>query len=163
MTAPLRAFEQTLATYKTPAELGAAVHTLAQALVGSKLTTMTVFNHAKDYVRRVYSSNEAAYPVMGTKPMVRDAAFEAMQSERKIYTANSVEVMRPDFPDIDKIVALGCGAAINMPVAVGGQLIGTLNLLEAEGRYDPVRLEAVPTLILPASLAFLALRDAYAI
>lgn len=163
MTTALRAFEQTLATYKTPADLGAAVHALAQALVGSKLTTMTVFNHAKDYVRRVYSSNEAAYPVMGTKPLVRDAAFAAMQSERKVYVANSVEAMRPDFPDLDQIVALGCGAAINMPVAVGGQLIGTLNLLEAEGRYDAARLGAVSDLILPASLAFLVLRDAYAI
>lgn len=163
MTSAMRAFEQTLATYKTASELGAAVHLLAQALVGSKLTTMTVFNHAQDYVRRVYSSDEAAYPVMGTKPMVRDASFAAMQAERKVYVANSVEAMRPDFPDLDQITALGCGSAINMPVAVGGALIGTLNLLEAEGRYDAETVKAVPQLILPASLAFLVLRDAYAI
>lgn len=163
MTSALRAFETTLATYREPQALGQAVHELADALVGSKLTTMTVFNHEKDYVRRVYSSNVTAYPVMGTKPMVRDAAFLAMQAERKVYSANSIEAMRPDFPDLDLIVSLGCGCAINMPVAVGGELIGTLNLLAEEGRYTPERLAALDQLIVPASIAFLVLRGAYAI
>lgn len=163
MTLALRAFETRLASFTEPQALGQALHELADAVVGTTLTTMTVFNHEKDYVRRVYSSNVSAYPVLGTKPMVRDAAFLSMQAERTVYSANSVEAMRPDFPDLDLIVSLGCGAAINMPVAVGGELIGTLNLLAEEGRYTPERLVALDQLIVPASVAFLVLRGAYAI
>ena len=62
MTALLDAVSYThLDVYKRQG-VGRALHRLADALVGVKLFTMTADNPRAGYVRRVYSSDEAAYP-----------------------------------------------------------------------------------------------------
>lgn len=160
---PQQQFADDLATYRTEQDVGRALHRLADATVGSKLFTMTADNPAAGYVRRVYSSNEAAYPVLGTKPIVFDDTYRKMTEERFVYVGNSVEVMRPDFPDMDLIVSLGCGSAINMPVVAGGEMLGSVNLLHEEGWYTPERVVAAQLLIVPAIACFLILRARFTI
>lgn len=161
--APPQAFADALASYRTEHDVGLALHQLAAATVGAKLFTMTADNPKGGYVRRVYSSNEAAYPVLGTKPIVFDDTYHRMTEERFVYAANSVEAMRPDFPDLDLIVSLGCGSAINMPIVAGGEMLGSVNLLDAEGWYTPERVEAAKLLTVPAIACFLILRSRFTI
>ena len=162
-TDPLAAFADALATYRTEHDVGAALHRLAVATVGAKLFTMTADNPAGGYVRRVYSSDETAYPVLGTKPIVFDDTYRKMTEERFVYVANSVEAMRPDFPDLDLIVSLGCGSAINMPIVAGGEMLGSVNLLDAEGHYTAERVAAAKALTAPAIACFLILRSRFTI
>ena len=160
---PQQAFADALASYKTEHDVGLALHGLAVATVGAKLFTMTADNPAGGYVRRVYSSDETAYPVLGTKPIVFDDTYRKMTEERFVYVANSVEAMRPDFPDLELIVSLGCGSAINMPIVAGGEMLGSVNLLDAEGWYTPERVTAAKLLVVPAIACFLILRRRFTI
>ena len=131
-------------------------------MVGTKLFTMTADNAAGGYVRRVYSSDEVAYPLLGTKPIVFDEGYEAMR-RGEIYAANSLEALEADFPDLSLIRSLGCGSAINMPIVVGRELIGSVNLLDAEGSYPVERVEAARALTVPAMACFLILRSRFEI
>jgi hypothetical protein len=162
-TLPHTQFADSLATYRSERDVGLALHRLAEASVGVKLFTMTADNPAGGYVRRIYSSDETAYPVLGTKPIVFDETYRKMTEERFVYVANSVEAMRPDFPDLDLIVTLGCGSAINMPIVAGGEMLGSVNLLHEEGWYTPERVDAARLLTVPAIACFLILRGRFAI
>ena len=86
-----------------------------------------------------------------------------MTEERFVYVANSVEAMRPDFPDLDLIVSLGCGSAIDMPVVAGGEMLGSVNLLDVEGYYAPERVAAAVLPTVPAIACFLILRSRFTI
>ncbi|MNY76956.1 hypothetical protein D3C86_2167130 [compost metagenome] len=60
------------------------------------------------------------------------------------------------FGDHETIWALGCGSVANIPVVVGGELLGTVNCLDVEHHYTPERVALSKHLELPAKLAFLA-------
>ena len=162
-SSPYSDFADALATYRSERDVGVALHRLAEATVGVKLFTMTADNPPKGYVRRVYSSDESAYPVLGTKPIVFDETYRKMTEERFVYVANSVEAMRADFPDLDLIVSLGCGSAINIPIVAGGEMLGSVNLLHEEGWYTPERVAAARLLAVPAIACFLILRSRFTI
>lgn len=161
--AALKRFEDALATFETERDVGRALHRLAEETVGVKLFTMTADNQQGGYVRRVYSSDEVAYPILGTKPIVFDATYESMTRDRKTYVANSLAEMEGDFPDLDLIKTLGCGSAINMPVVAGGRMLGSVNLLDAEHYYVPERVALCEELVVPAMACFLILRSAFTI
>lgn len=159
----LKRFEDALATFTSERDVGRALHRLAEESVGVKLFTMTADNVEGGYVRRVYSSDETAYPILGTKPIVFDATYEAMTRDRKTYVANSLKAMEGDFPDLELIKSLGCGSAINMPVVAGGKMLGSVNLLHEEHYYEPERVALVEELVVPAMACFLILRSAFTI
>jgi hypothetical protein len=97
---------------------------------------------AAGHVRRVYSSHPEVYPVLGTKPLVMDDWFHAMQTERRITAINTAADMEGNFGDLDLIRSLGCNASISVPVMAGNDLLGTINALDVEGRYTPEVVEA---------------------
>lgn len=155
---PFRAFEETLARHTDPLATGAALHRLAEALIGVRLFTLTAIEMPLMQVRRVYSSHPDVYPVLGTKPIVLDPWFEAMRTERRITAINTAAGMEGEFPDLELIRSLGCNASLSVPVMVGGELIGTINALDAEGRYGPDAVARAADLIVPATAVFLILR-----
>jgi len=158
-----RAFEETLARYDDPIEVGIALHRLTQAVIGVKLFTLTAINMAQGHVRRVYSSHEEVYPLLGTKPLVIDAWFERMRTEREIDVINTGEGMEGNFGDLDLIRSLGCNASISVPVMAGNDLLGTINALDAEGRYTQDKVGAAQALIVPAVVTFLILREHFSL
>ena len=160
---PAQTFADALAVAASEKDIGRALHVLAEDTVGVKLFTMTADNPDKGYVRRVYSSDETAYPVLGTKPIVFDDTYRKMTEERFVFVVNTIEDMKADFPDLDLIVSLGCGSAINMPIVAAGGMLGSVNLLHEEGWYTPERVEAAKTLIVPAIACFLILRGRFEI
>jgi GAF domain-containing protein len=52
------------------------------------------------------------------------------------YFANDERGIRAAFDDAEKIIALGLGAIINVPVRHGGRVVGTLNFLRESGGYS---------------------------
>lgn len=136
----------------------AALHRLAEAEIGVRLFSVMLIDLAAGLAKRVYTSDPVAYPVSGTKPLAENRHLDTVR-EGRVYHANSAAAMRADFPDLATIEALGCGAVINLPVMIEGVLSATVNLLDAEGRYDPATaLRAGKVLALPALAAILAAR-----
>ena len=157
-----RAFEDSLARYTDPLETGAALHRLAEAIIGVRLFTLTAINLDAGHVRRVYSSHPDIYPLLGTKPLVIDDWFERMRSERAIDVINTADGMVGNFTDRDLhlIRDLGCNASISIPAMAGNDLLGTINALDVERRYTPEIAAKAADLIVPAVAVFLILRNA---
>lgn len=148
MTDPFAAargrFADAIAEATTPDAALAALHALAGALGPARLFTVTLSDMAAGLARRAYSSDPVAYPVSGTKPINRDRYFTRIHIERRTYVNNDITTDREHFTDHAQIAALGCGAALNLPVVLGGEVVGTVNLLDAPDSYPPevvVRME----------------------
>ena len=163
MTAPFRLFEEKLARFSDPAETGGALHDLAATIIPARLFTLTAINMAAMQVRRVYSSHPDVYPLLGTKPIVLDDWFRAMQTERRITAINTSADMEGQFPDLALIRSLGCNSSLSIPIMAGNDLLGTINALDAEGSYPAAALEQAAALIIPATAVFLILRNHFAL
>ncbi len=116
-----------------PATIFRALEASLQRLIGHRLFTLLVVDG--DEVARIHSSNPAAYPVSGRKPMNRTPWGDVVLRDRRVWVAKS----RPDiewaFFDHKLIFSLGLGACVNVPVAWDGRTVGTMNVLDAEGAY----------------------------
>ncbi|WP_332690523.1 GAF domain-containing protein [Devosia sp.] len=153
-----RRFEEKLARYTDPVETGTALHALAATIIPARLFTLTAINMSAGHVRRVYSSHPDVYPLLGTKPLVIDDWFRAMQTERRITAINTAAGMEGQFPDLALIRSLGCNSSLSVPVMAGNDLLGTINALDAEGSYPQAMVERAADLIIPALAVFLILR-----
>jgi hypothetical protein len=132
-----------------------ALEGLAFDTVGHKLFTVSMTDMAAGLVRRVYSNQPEAYPTSGTKPLHGNTGdwFETVFNRRQTFSANTIEGIARVFPDHALIASLGCGSVINLPIVLSGELVATVNLLDAAGRYTPDRVVAAEaSLALPARL-----------
>jgi hypothetical protein len=108
----------------------------AQRRFGWKLFTAMRYLESGE-VERVHTSDPEAYPLAGRKPR-RDTAWSRRVLVRgEPYYANDAAGIRAAFEDADKILGLGLGAVINVPVKDGGRVLGTLNFLREPGGYRP--------------------------
>jgi hypothetical protein len=101
-------------------------------------------------VERVHTSNPDAYPLAGRKPR-RDTPWSRQVLVRgEPYYANEPAGIRVAFEDADKILGLGLGAVINVPVKDGERVLGTLNFLREAGGYSPNKVEVAMKLAVRA-------------
>jgi GAF domain-containing protein len=92
-------------------------------------------------VERVHTSHADAYPLGGRKPR-RDTPWSRQVLVRgEPYYANDEAGIRFAFEDAEKILGLGLGAVMNVPVRQGGRVLGTLNFLREAGGYRREHLE----------------------
>ena len=110
--------------------------------VGARIFTVTTVDRRAGLARRVYTSHPADYPVTGTKPMGDDGWSRLVIDGQQTFVANTTAEFAVYFPDHALINALGCQSAVNVPVMDGGQVVGTVNLLDVEGHYTPARVAA---------------------
>ncbi|MCC7321557.1 MAG: GAF domain-containing protein [Rubellimicrobium sp.] len=133
-----------------------ALHDLARAVCPARLFTVTLTDLAAGVARRAYSSDPVAYPVSGTKPIGNDRWFERIHIERQTYVNNDIATDKEHFGDYDLIVSLGCEAAANLPVVIHGELVGTVNILDARDSYPPATVARIEAeLRVPAMLSLL--------
>ena len=108
----------------------------AQRRFGWKLFTAMRYLESGE-VERVHTSDPVAYPLAGRKPR-RDTAWSRQVLVRgEPYYANDAAGIRAAFEDAEKILGLGLGAVINVPVKDGDRVLGTLNFLREAGGYRP--------------------------
>ena len=106
----------------------------AQRRFGWKLYTAMRYLPSGE-VERVHTSNPDAYPLAGRKPR-RDTPWSRQVLVRgEPYYANDEAGIRFAFEDAEKIVGLGLGAVINVPVKEADRVLGTLNFLREAGAY----------------------------
>lgn len=132
-----------------------ALDHLAKQIAGHMLFTTTVVDVSAGLVRRSYSNMPADYPTSGTKPLRGNTGdwFDTVFGRRQTFVANTIEDIARVFPDHELIGSLGCGSVVNLPVVLWGELVATINLLDAAHHYTPERVAAIEEhLPLPAQL-----------
>lgn len=154
---PAIAFARALGTAAAPEAAFAALERLVQRVLGAKLVTVTTVERGGALARRSYSNMPEAYAVSGTKEVERNAWTEVVVDRGETFVANTLAEIATVFPDHELIGSLGLGSVVNMPITVGGELIATLNLLDAEGYFTPERVALIrDRLTLPTLAAQLA-------
>lgn len=132
-----------------------ALFALASDVVGAKLFTLMSFDFESGVAARFFSNMPHAYPVSGTKPVNTTDWAQRVLHERRIFVANDIDGIAEVFDDHQLIKSLGCESVINVPVVIGGEVVGTINLLHEAGHFGPGRIEAAEALKLPAAVCFL--------
>ena len=114
----------------------ASIAAEAQSRFGWKLfTAMRYLENGE--VERIHTSDAIAYPLGGRKPR-RDTAWSRRVLVRgEHYYANDEAGLRAAFEDAEKLVGMGLGAVMNVPVKDGERVLGTLNFLREAGGYRP--------------------------
>jgi GAF domain-containing protein len=149
-------FTKALASAGTqPARAFDALCALTREHVGVKLFTIMTCDNKRGFAQRVYSNMPDAYPVSGTKPVNRTHWSEEVIEKRRTFVANDIDAIAQVFDDHGLIRSLGCQSVINVPVEIGGEVIGTVNCLHEAGFYTPDRIAAAEALKLPAAACLL--------
>lgn len=119
----------------------------ACAALGTRLFTISVQDLNQDVARRAYTSHPVEYPVSGTKPLTRDGWYDYCITGQQTFAANTTPEFAKYFFDHALISSLGLGSCVNIPVAEGGEVLGTVNLLAEEHHFTPERLAAYEHLV----------------
>jgi GAF domain-containing protein len=151
-------FQRALAAANGPEAVFQALETLAHKTVGLKVFTTMSVDGAAGLARRSYSNRPEAYPVSGSKPLHDDPWSDTVLKRHETHVMNDYAHIARTFPDHELILSLGCESCINVPVVVGGEVLGTVNCLDVAGHYTPDRVKRADSLKLPAAAAFLAAR-----
>jgi hypothetical protein len=137
---------------------------------GTSMTTDTVFQQVFDAMRkdpgvilftalqwipersslrRLFTSHPADYPVGGEKTVeISPGWLGTVIEDKKPFLAADLDALREVFADSELIQRLGCGAVINVPVLDGGgNVVGVLAMLDAEGRYTQQSVEAAADVV----------------
>jgi hypothetical protein len=130
-----------------PETIFAELHRAADAACGARLFTVTVLDRARGLARRAYSSHAEAYPVSGTKPMLANDWSRMVVEAGQPFVANTTAEFAQYFADHALINSLGCHAALNIPVAEAGTVVGTVNILDAEGHFTPERVASLTAIV----------------
>ncbi|GHB28806.1 hypothetical protein GCM10007094_16740 [Pseudovibrio japonicus] len=124
---------------------------------GYKLFTLTVTHPEGSHVVRLFSSAEGPYGMSGTKPIEKEGEwYERVFVEQKPFLGRTIADVRDYFPDHERIAEMGLGAVLNLPVLVLGEVIGTVNLLDADHAYTAA--DAEKSFVLAQALAPLFLK-----
>jgi transcriptional regulator with GAF, ATPase, and Fis domain len=154
-------FDAAIAAATTAEAAYAALQDLVRQTVGAKLLTVMEVDMDAEVARRSYTSDPESYPASGTKPIRYDRWFDIVHKDRQLFVANTIADISTVFPDYELIDSLGCQSVVNLPVVLADQLVGTLNMLDAENHYTPERVETIKREIsIPAKLALLIARQA---
>ena len=140
---------------KLPEQAFDALWTLTRETVGVKLFTVMTHDGGKGVASRIYSNMPDAYPVSGTKPANETDWSRQVIGEKRIFVANDIDGIAAVFSDHELIRSLGCESVINVPIIVGGEVLGTINCLHEAGYYTPERVEAAEALKLPGAVCLL--------
>ena len=151
----LQAFARAVEQASGPDGAYRALEEMAQAYVGVRLFTLMTFDRASGLARRCYSNMPEAYPTSGTKTVDNDRWSSQVLDGQRNFVANDIGSIAAVFDDHELIRSLGCESVLNVPIVVGGDVLGTINLLHEAGYYTPEREVAAEILKLPGSVCFL--------
>ncbi len=148
-------FTSAIAHMSQPESAFDALAKLSDQVVGAKLFTVMANEPNEGLSERLYTNMPEAYPVSGTKPYNRTYWSQVTLEQQQIFVANTIEEIAEVFDDYELIRSLGCESVINIPIVVGGEVIGTINCLHEKNYYSPERIEAAKQLVVAGALCLL--------
>ncbi len=110
-------------------------------------------------LRRIWSSDPAAYPVGGGKTKTRTPWTRHLIEEAQVFVGEGDEVLATVFDDHARIAALGLHAIVNVPIVENGRCVATFNLLGSRSTWASREVLAIRMLALLASPHVLAARQ----
>ena len=119
----------------SPAALFAAIHQVARRRLDATLVTVMRHHAAEAQVERLYSSNEAAYPVGGRKHKRDTAWSRKVLIEQQVAVNAGDDALRAAFHDHTTILGLGIHSIVNVPLVSEGDCAGTLNISRAKAEW----------------------------
>ena len=140
---------------RLPEQAFDALWTLTRDMVGVKLFTIMTYDGKQGVASRIYSNMPDAYPVSGTKPANETDWSRQVIGEKRTFVANDIDGIAAVFSDHELIRSLGCESVINVPIVVGGAVLGTINCLHEAGYYTSDKVEAAEALKLPGTVCLL--------
>jgi GAF domain-containing protein len=144
-----------LAEPDQPAATFRALDRLLADLVGHKLFTALLYRAEVGLAERLYSSRPDIYPASGTKALGEAPTMKRVLTSGTPYLGYDASDIARDFPDHDRIFALGCGSILNMPVCWQGEVLGQVNLLHEAKHFRQADLPVVEAMAQIAVPAFL--------
>lgn len=157
LAAELRGASEALAGAGQPGAFFGWLQAATGRAIGHRLFTIMRHDPAAGRNRRVHSSDPDAYPVSGFKPIDWDHPWTRhVLIEGRSWVGNGKADIAWAYPDHEKILAMGLGSAMNLPVRWNGRTLGAVNLLHDAGRLTPDdadRGAVLATLAVPALLA----------
>jgi transcriptional regulator with GAF, ATPase, and Fis domain len=144
-----------LADRDQPAATFRALDRLLAKLVGHRLFTALLYHPKAAMAERLCSSRPDVYPASGTKALEQAPAMKRVLTSGTPYIGQDAGDIERDFPDHDRIFALGCGSVLNMPVRWRGEVLGQINLLHEARHFGNAHLtivEAMAQIVVPAFL-----------
>ena len=135
-----------------------ALWQLTRDIVGVKLFTVMTHDGKRGVASRIFSNMPEAYPVSGTKPANPTDWSRQVIERKQTFVANDIEGIRAVFDDHELIKSLGCESVINVPIVVGGEVLGTINCLHEAGFYTSDKVRAAEALKLPGAICLLLTR-----
>lgn len=115
-----------------------AIHAAALEAPGALLFTISAIADQGTSMARIYTTHPEVYPVGGIKTFADDTNqvwIEQVIRGQQPFFGPDVQAVRDFFFDSATIEELGCGAIINVPVIANGEVIGSMNFLDADGAY----------------------------
>jgi hypothetical protein len=141
-----------------PAALFGALQDAMGDAIGHRLFTVMRHDAVAGRNRRAHTSDAAAYPVSGFKPVNWDHPWtQRVLVDGTAWVGAGPADIAWAYPDHEKIAAMGLGGAMNLPVRWDGRTLGTVNLLHDAGHFTEADAAigmvfaslAVPALLLP--------------
>ncbi|RMD64438.1 MAG: GAF domain-containing protein [Alphaproteobacteria bacterium] len=114
-----------------------AAELAAGRLIGHRLFTVMAFHADTMEVERCYSSAPLSYPLGARKRKRGTPWSNLVLEEGRCFIGRDADEIRRHFSDHEIILGLGLGSVLNVPIRASGRTIGTMNLLDEAGRYDP--------------------------
>jgi hypothetical protein len=139
-----------------------AVERLAAETCGWRLLTILKYVEEDGVVERISSSDEAAYPLGGRKPLDKIESSHGVMEHGGIFLAGTREQVKAAFYDYELIFSLGITAIMNVPIRHAGERLGTINFCGQEGDYQEREMQigrVLAGLLAPALLEAVATAD----
>ena len=143
---------------KSPAALFGAIAQVAQRRVDAGLVTTMRHDDAASTVERIYSSNEAAYPVGGRKVKQDSDWSQHVLVDCKVLVSAGDDLIRKHYNDHAIIFGLGLHSCVNVPLVNAGKCIGTLNVLAPRPDWSDAQVALVRALGIAALASVLMLK-----
>jgi hypothetical protein len=144
-----------LAERDQPAATFGALDRLLANVVGHRLFTALLYRPKAGIAERLYSSRPDIYPASGAKALEQAPTMKRVLTSGTPYIGEDAGDIERDFPDHDRIFALGCGSVLNMPVRWMGEVLGQVNLLHEPRHFQNAHLPivaAMAQIVVPAFL-----------
>jgi GAF domain-containing protein len=104
---------------------------------GYHMLSVSRWDSATRYLRRVFSTHESIYPIGGRKQKLPSEWSDIVLKAMKPHLSPNIETIRLHFDDHELIESVGIHAILNVPIIDGTTCLGTMNLMKSCGSYEP--------------------------
>ncbi|MFM0562196.1 GAF domain-containing protein [Paraburkholderia sediminicola] len=108
---------------------------MKQAL-GHIIFSVLAYDRDGQRMVRLYSNHPDRIPVGGIKSVTDSEWTRRVLMEGTLFVNSNEGDIRRVFPDHERILSFRCASALNIPVKLGGVVVGSINLLDRQEFYD---------------------------